>query len=155
MELTKKLIDDLGLRRLQMVSNLTHDSREGSNLQLAMVRDCHVMLAIGGRSQAKVASCLPCDLIAEFQERFRQLNVLRGRAGALVSYRDDVVAYIVKANDPRQIFLIEVAPHSVAGVGFNLLRRLALRKNSVAKGTGGVPTLRGFFNQKNKFGAHR
>jgi hypothetical protein len=80
---------------------------------------------------------------------------LRYRLGASASYRDDVVTHIVETNDLREIFLIEVTPNRVTGVGFDLVRRFTFSENGVAEGAGRIPTLRRFFDQENKLGAHR
>ena len=48
--------------------------RKGSDLQMIMIRDCHVVLSVGSRGQSKVASGLTCYLIAEYREAFCELS---------------------------------------------------------------------------------
>ena len=71
--LTEKLIDDFVLRSPQVSGNLADDAREGAYFQLPMGRDGYMVLAIGSRSQANVASCLSGDLIAESGEIFCEM----------------------------------------------------------------------------------
>jgi len=56
--LAEKLLDDHGAIDFEVVGNLSDDARQGTDAQIAMGRDRHVVLTITRRCQPHVAAGL-------------------------------------------------------------------------------------------------
>ena len=83
--LTEQLVDDFALRRVQVFGNFSEDPGERPHLEKILVRDGHVVFAVGVCREADVASCLTGYLVAELRQCFRQLSpqISRGSSGVI------------------------------------------------------------------------
>jgi hypothetical protein len=61
----------------------------------------------------------------------------------------------MEADDPWEIFFVEVASHRVANVFLDLFWRVAFGEDGIAESARGVPAFGCFFDKENQLGTHQ